>query len=476
MQRDARPGSTSQAMLGALSPSITAARHSHGSPRQAAQRRQPYIIPGREQSPQNELTLPELMQRRGQLLSVINSIEQGIQTILAQTGGFPGDAWTAKLGKMHADLHKHKTLLIGVNQAIQRTSNPNDMLGGNLAHLNTMASAAGPVGVIQDGGAPKKPWTQSASPTPSFGTNPGVSTPSTADLRSANPVSLDELLGIPSAPQGVFPSWVTTAGLSMVPTPQGPPSMMLNVTQSPQLTEKKPAIQSGPILPPTEEQLEHAVNVVQNLKRVFSTKPPTMQLHALSDNQRMEYNKLLEQLHEMTQDLDVKLPMYCIVLRSDNMIRNLVAIVSLVAHQRASRSTESRLVKIDLSALKSMRSLLQQAIDQFEQRHHTMDVSVAPQQMGDGLAALLASPPPIALNATPSTQLIPLIHIPDLTGLITRCNRDPVSGGTYGNIYRCIYHGPEGDVDVAVKAIRPQFFTDEVIFCSMVQKDLIQLS
>jgi hypothetical protein len=38
--------------------------------------------------------------------------------------------------------------------------------------------------------------------------------------------------------------------------------------------------------------------------------------------------------------------------------------------------------------------------------------------------------------------------IPDLTGLIARCNPYPITGGTYGNIYKCIYHGPEGDVEV----------------------------
>ncbi|KAG2074333.1 kinase-like protein [Suillus decipiens] len=50
-------------------------------------------------------------------------------------------------------------------------------------------------------------------------------------------------------------------------------------------------------------------------------------------------------------------------------------------------------------------------------------------------------------NITPSTQLITSTVIPDLTGLITRCIQDPISGGTYGNIYKCIYHGPEGDED-----------------------------
>ncbi|KAG0693248.1 kinase-like domain-containing protein [Suillus ampliporus] len=345
------------------------------------------------------------------------------------------------------------TLLAKVDQTIQRTSNPNDMLGGNLAYLNTVAFAAGTAGVIQGGEASQQPWPQSVSPTPSFGMNPGVSAPSTADRRSTNPVGLDEQLGMPSAPQGAFPNCVPTAGLSMIPNRMPPP----------QMAGTEPAIQSGP---PTQEQLAHAVDVIKNLKRVFSTKPPTMQLHVLPDNQRMEYNQLLEQLHKMTQDLDVNLPMYWIVLRSNNMIRNLVAIVSLVAHQRASYWTGSNLVVIDPSALKSMYGLLQKAIEYFEQRYQMLEAAVAPQQMGRGLTGLLInrpSPPPTAPNAIPSTRCIPQMPVPDLTGLITRCSQDPVSGGTYGNIYRCIYHGPEGDVMVAVKAMRPQFLNTEIM-------------
>ncbi|KAG1723353.1 kinase-like domain-containing protein [Suillus paluster] len=188
---------------------------------------------------------------------------------------------------------------------------------------------------------------------------------------------------------------------------------------------------------------------------------PTMQLHELSDGRRTEYSRLLQQLHEMTQDLDVKLPIYWIVLRSDSMIRNLVAIVSLVAHQRASYSRRSNLVIIDPSALKSMHNLLQSAIERF--RHQTMEAAVAPQQMGGGLADRPFSPPS-APNDIPSTLSIPPILIPDLTGRITRCSQDPVSGGTYGNIYKCMYHGPDGDVQVAVKAIRLQFFNTEVMF------------
>ncbi|KAG1887057.1 kinase-like domain-containing protein [Suillus subluteus] len=68
---------------------------------------------------------------------------------------------------------------------------------------------------------------------------------------------------------------------------------------------------------------------------------------------------------------------------------------------------------------------------------------------------------PTTLNVAPSTQLTTSTLIPDLTSLITRCSQDPISGGTYGNIYKCIYDGPEGNEEVAVKAIRPQFFSPE---------------
>lgn len=53
-----------------------------------------------------------------------------------------------------------------------------------------------------------------------------------------------------------------------------------------------------------------------------------MQLVTLPDDQRMEYNQLMDQVQKMTRDLDGRLPMYWIVLRADEMIRRLVEIVS----------------------------------------------------------------------------------------------------------------------------------------------------
>ncbi|KAG2030432.1 kinase-like domain-containing protein [Suillus americanus] len=93
------------------------------------------------------------------------------------------------------------------------------------------------------------------------------------------------------------------------------------------------------------------------------------------------------------------------------------------------------------------------------------DAAAASQQMGAALTSgTLAHQisPLVVPNVTPSTQVVPTILIPDLTGLITRCSPDPVCGGTYGNIYKCIYHGPNGDENVAVKAIRPQFTSDQM--------------
>jgi hypothetical protein len=94
------------------------------------------MMSGRAASAQKIPTLPELMQRKEYLKSAINNIEQGIQNVLAQSGGFPDEAWSAKLDKMRAELHSRKTLFVRMNQAIQQlTTNNGGVHGANLAHL-----------------------------------------------------------------------------------------------------------------------------------------------------------------------------------------------------------------------------------------------------------------------------------------------------------------------------------------------------
>ncbi|KAG2038943.1 kinase-like domain-containing protein [Suillus americanus] len=87
-----------------------------------------------------------------------------------------------------------------------------------------------------------------------------------------------------------------------------------------------------------------------------------------------------------------------------------------------------------------------------------------PQEMDTQLDFGCAFPPDTVSSSATNfgAQLITSTLISDLTGLITRCSPDPISGGTYGNIYKCIYHGPEGNEEVAVKVIRPQYFNVEM--------------
>ncbi|KAG1726261.1 uncharacterized protein EDB91DRAFT_1254403 [Suillus paluster] len=152
---DAQPCSSQGMSLGTI-------RHRLGSPRAAAHRRRPYMIPGREPPAREPPIVQELMQRMEHLRSVMNNV---IRTILVQTGGIPDDASTVKA---------HQAAI----------SNPNDILGGNLAHRNTMTTAAGRPSVMQGGGASsQQPRPQSTSPTPSFGTHPAVGDPSSEDQR-----------------------------------------------------------------------------------------------------------------------------------------------------------------------------------------------------------------------------------------------------------------------------------------------------
>lgn len=54
---------------------------------------------------------------------------------------------------------------------------------------------------------------------------------------------------------------------------------------------------------------------------------PNMQHHDIPQEQRAEYASLIEQLHHSTQEIDTKLPTYMFVLKSEEMIKRLIAIV-----------------------------------------------------------------------------------------------------------------------------------------------------
>lgn len=52
----------------------------------------------------------------------------------------------------------------------------------------------------------------------------------------------------------------------------------------------------------------------------------------IPDEQRLEYNQLLEQVYKMTSDLDSKLHMYFVVFKNEDLLRKYVAIVGFFYH------------------------------------------------------------------------------------------------------------------------------------------------
>jgi hypothetical protein len=89
----------------------------------------------------------------------------------------------------------------------------------------------------------------------------------------ANHEAPGEQSGMSAAHQGSFPNQVPTAGPSLVSAPlRGQPPMIPSGMQPSPMMEMKPAIQSGGILPPTQEQITHAVSVIHHTKQVFSSR------------------------------------------------------------------------------------------------------------------------------------------------------------------------------------------------------------
>ena len=60
----------------------------------------------------------------------------------------------------------------------------------------------------------------------------------------------------------------------------------------------------------------------------FLVEPLRSATAIVSPDQRMEYNQLIEQVFHASQELDAKLPMFYVLLNNDEMLKELVAIVS----------------------------------------------------------------------------------------------------------------------------------------------------
>jgi hypothetical protein len=55
-----------------------------------------------------------------------------------------------------------------------------------------------------------------------------------------------------------------------------------------------------------------------------------MQAHDIPQEQQAEFATLIEQLFRYSQEIDPKLPMYMFVLKSEEAVKKLIAIVRLI--------------------------------------------------------------------------------------------------------------------------------------------------
>jgi hypothetical protein len=114
----------------------------------------------------------------------------------------------------------------------------------------------------------------------------------------------------------------------------GSNNMDTQFARQPQQSGLQGASNGGPAPPtrlprPTQEQLQHAVTFISKVKHDFMSRNniQNLQLQNVPDEQKLEFGRMIEQIYRYTQDLEPKLPMYCIMLKQEEMIRKLIAIV-----------------------------------------------------------------------------------------------------------------------------------------------------
>ncbi|KAF9234618.1 hypothetical protein BU15DRAFT_52406 [Melanogaster broomeanus] len=152
---------------------------------------------------------------------------------------------------------------------------------------------------------------------------------------------------------------------------------------------------------PTHEQIQQAVVSITNLKQVFQQRLAGMAAQQIPDEQRLEYNQLLEQVYKMTSDLDPKLHMYFAVFKNEDLLRKYVAIVMTVAKQRHLVSASSPQYIVTLITLRNMQLQIQKLNEEFENRWRMMKMAAVAQQY-PGL-----TPAPPAARPTPPAPLPP---------------------------------------------------------------------
>ncbi|KIJ66757.1 hypothetical protein HYDPIDRAFT_108689 [Hydnomerulius pinastri MD-312] len=178
--------------------------------------------------------------------------------------------------------------------------------------------------------------------------------------------------------QGQFPNMHEQMSVGTQPGVQRPQPPMPSSEQKPMNAQFLHGMPAGMLKQPTQDQIQHAVMAIASLKQMFQQRSLNgMQTQQIPDDQRLEYNQVLEQVFKMTSDLETKLHMYHAVFKNEDLLRKFVAIVMTVSKQRHLVSTGSPQYIVTLVTLRSMQMQIQKLNEEFETRWHSIKMAAA---------------------------------------------------------------------------------------------------
>ncbi|KAG5641821.1 hypothetical protein DXG03_004140 [Asterophora parasitica] len=163
----------------------------------------------------------------------------------------------------------------------------------------------------------------------------------------------------------------------------------------------------NPIVRATKEQ---AMAFINKTKREFQTNNlPNMRGIEVSLEQRPEFMHLLQDLQHITREIDAKLPMYFFVLKSEESIRKLIAIIMTVGQQGALLNTPNPRYIVAIEILRNMMTQVKSANAAIQSY---LASQIRPQGGPQQLLASGGGMPPMPEITRPSSQAIPQQHIP----------------------------------------------------------------
>ncbi|KAH7884601.1 hypothetical protein F5I97DRAFT_1475989 [Phlebopus sp. FC_14] len=165
--------------------------------------------------------------------------------------------------------------------------------------------------------------------------------------------------------------------------------------QQPMGGQFQPGVPPNTSKPANEQQV---INAIENLKNTFAQRLANMPWQIVPDEQRAEFNELLEQVSKMASDMNNNLALYYTVLKDDDALRKSIAIVLTVAKQRHLLSTSQPQYIIAYPALRIMQMQLQRINDDFNTKWRQLRTAQA------GVRAPHLAAPPVPLPIPPPVQ------------------------------------------------------------------------